>query len=74
MCTYMYVYFLYFYFLPSAVCKSSSYLFIVYYRPSAIPGPVPDELVLPSSESIGLCQLNCNSVFAATVYYAILDS
>jgi hypothetical protein len=29
----------------------------VYCRPSAIPGPVPDEIVLPATESIGLFQL-----------------
>lgn len=46
------------------------YIFSVYYRPSTIPGPVPDELVVPAAESIGLCQLIFNSVLAATVYYA----
>jgi hypothetical protein len=32
-------------------------MFVVYCRPSAIPGPVPDEIVLPATESIGLFQL-----------------
>ena len=32
-------------------------MFIVYCRPSAIPGPVPDEIVLPATESIGLFEL-----------------
>lgn len=27
--------------------------FFVHYRPSAIPGPAPDELVVPATESIG---------------------
>lgn len=43
-------------------------------RPSAIPGPVPDELVVPATESIGLCQLIYDSVFATAVYYANLNS
>lgn len=30
----------------------------MYYRPSAIPGPVPDELVLPATDSIGTCPDN----------------
>lgn len=37
-------------------------MFVVYCRPSAIPGPVPDELVLPATESIGLFQLMWNNV------------
>lgn len=32
-------------------------VFVMHCRPSAIPGPVPDELVLPATESIGLFQL-----------------
>ena len=37
-------------------------MFVVYCRPSAIPGPVPDEIVLPATESIGLFQLMWNNV------------
>lgn len=39
-------------------------MFIVYCRPSAIPGPVPDEIVLPATESVGLFQLVKNIVCA----------
>lgn len=43
-------------------------LSIVYYRPSAIPGPVPDEIVLPATDSIGLSQLYCkNCALVSTV-------
>lgn len=46
-------------------------------RPSAIPGPVPDEIVAPATESIGVFQLYCYytlySVHFSYHFYAKLD-
>lgn len=37
-------------------------------RPSAIPGPVPDELVVPATESIGLFSVTENVLFKNKSY------
>lgn len=35
----------------------------MFFRPSAIPGPVPDELVVPATESVGEFLFICDEVF-----------
>ena len=42
--------------------RTDTYFFYLYifYRPSAIPGPIPDELVVPTTNSIGII---CSNVF-----------
>lgn len=43
--------------LSTAWIEISSHImwcFFMFYRPSAIPGPAPDEIILPATESIGL--------------------
>jgi hypothetical protein len=44
-------FFLHFQFHVDGIVKFS--FWIANYRPSAVPGPAPDEIVLPATESIG---------------------
>lgn len=38
-------------------------MYLCYCRPSAIPGPLPVEMVIPATESIGLFKSICRRVF-----------
>ena len=68
-----------FIFLLSLLAEMKLYydLFLVtsllYYRPSIIPGPAPDEIVLPAADSIGEFSSYCRAVFAIKLWLLCLS-
>jgi len=54
--------------------RTDTYFFYLYifYRPSAIPGPIPDELVVPTTNSIGIICSNVLLVIFELIYVPLI--